>query len=104
MSKTWREYKEDAILRRRREGRRSPGAGAYINYPLTRNGDIAKTNSFGFYGRWAFDNVIEMLCRAETEEEQNLSALLYSILVDADTTLGFLASYQLGVTSPLEAE
>lgn len=97
MSKSWRDYREDAIIRRRREGRRSPGNGLYINYPLAKP---ASASSYGFYARWAFDNVIEMLCRAETEEEKNLASVLYSVLYDADTTLGFLARYQLGATAP----
>lgn len=102
MEKSWRDYREDAIVRRRREGRRAPGSGAYVNYPLTRYNEQLPANSFSFYARWAFDNVIELLCRAETEEEKNLSSVLYSVLVDADTTLGFLARYQLGATSPVE--
>lgn len=100
----WKRFRQEAILKRRRAGLEGPArhAGVYVNYPAPRR--IEEVRSYGFYFRWAFDNITELVLRADTEEEYNTAAALYAIALDAGATLGVLASYQLGEASPLKEE
>lgn len=92
----WKIYREAAIMRRRRAGQVAPRgrAAAFVNGRQLETTDFNKTNSFDFYARWAFDNVIEMLCRAESDEEGNLAADLYASLYERDDLHPYLSAYQ----------
>lgn len=81
MSFDWRAKRDAAILNRRRVGaedRRASGGGGgwYISRPTQ-----SVHPSYWFYYRWAYDNVIEMLARADTDSEGQLASDLYDTLI-----------------------
>lgn len=99
MSYDWRAARERAILQRRREGRWPRTEGAYVNRPLRSYNDLDST---GFYARWAFDNVIEMLATCDPDSIHFVyAAAMIQTLIDYDHESPYLAEYQrASVTAP----
>lgn len=85
----WRAARDRAMMNRRREGRTAVGGGS-------REGVSKTPYSFDFYARWCFDSVMEMLYKSRTETEAAMAAFLYSVLMEYNQDLDFIATWQIG--------
>lgn len=68
-------------------------SGVWFNHPAPK----ALRNDFDFFYRWAYDNVIEMLCVAETDLEWETACNLYRLLMQQPSRL---SKYQLAPVLP----